>query len=290
MIENLKNEFSSFFSKQNNLKAASLYFIFSIALESLPFLNILRTGSTEPYSLLVLSFRLLQIGTGIWIVIGLLPSKIKDQDYTRLIGLYLIFSILNEIVALPNSIRALVMAWGFSTILRYIVWISTRVTTILSTYIYIKIFRKQIDQNLFLLLSINQIMYIIRLLYYTDFEWMFRYIPEMEANVYLIGFCASLGIFSILAILFFEVSGRKLFFNGDERRVVNWLGVALFVIGFRSLTYLFSSLVYDRFFLMIAHYQGLLLLQTVLLPIIQGIQAITLIYLSIRVRAHVTQE
>lgn len=292
MIKALKNEFSSFFMNQSNLRAASIYLITSFVLEPIVIIEVLESEYIDLRVLLAL-IRLLKIGTGIWITIGLLSTNRKQRDYTRLIGLYLLFSIPNEIIDLPNNIRAMVMSWGEVPIFLFLKWTIYRVTTILSIYIYTKLIRRQIDQNLFLLLSINQIKYIMpQLSIAQNLFDNFQYLPDVETIVYLISSGVSLGVslgfFSILAILFFEVSGRNLFFKGDERRLINWVGVALFLLGFRTLLTLFTAVVYGLARLYLSH--GIYQLKAVLLTIVWVIQAIIVIYLGIRVRAHISQE
>jgi len=292
LIDSLKNEFSSFFRNQSNLRATSLYFILSIALQSLSLILAIRsyaTRWTDPNLVLDDVFKLLQIGTGIWIVIRLLSSNRKEQDYMRLIGLYLLFSISYQIIRLPAQAHMMVILWRanfvYFSFLHFLFYPSTMVITILSTYISFKLLRKQIDQTLFLILSINPIMYIIRLL---DDNWdfinMLIRMPGMEAIVYLIGFCTSLVFYSILTILFLEISGKIHFFHGDEKRVIKWVGVALFLKGFSFASSFYLRQFFFNFF-DIVHSQGFSLVLGILIPIILGIQAITLIYLSIRVRA-----
>ena len=289
MIKALKNEFSSFFMNQSNLRAASIYLITSFALEPLVIIQVLESESIDLSVLLVLFFRLLQIGTGIWITFMLLSSKANERNHTRLIGLYIIFVNASEIMNLPNSFRGLFAFWDIYSPIQLLLSVSFRVKTILLICVTIKLLRKRIDKNLFLFLSFLQLMYILNVSYYTDFR-VLSYIPEVQADVYFLSYLTSLALYSILVIVFLVISGKIHMWKDDERGVIKWVGVALFLIGFRTLLTLFTAFVYNRFFLTIMHSQGIYLLQMVSLPIVWVIQAIIVIYLGIRVRAHIPQK
>jgi len=267
------------------LRAVSLYLILSCVYDLLPLFTTLLDGFISPNIIIVIS-RLFQAGIGLWIVTKLLSTKTTDQNYARLIGLYIILSQTSNILNFPLSIR------GIASLIRYylnvpsiyyLLTISTRVITILYIIVSIKLFRKQVDQKLFLYLSIIQLMHIFRVLYHTDFEWILISIPRMQANLYLIHFLANIALYSMLVIVFLVISGKLHVWEDKENRVIKWIGVALFLMGFLTLSNWFKLFVYGGYLHNIESLQGILLLQWVLLPIIDGIKALVSVYLSTRV-------
>ena len=83
-----------------------------------------------------------------------------------------------------------------------------------------------------------------------------------------------------LWLCFWMFLEKTRFLDTNENRVIKWIGVALLLMSLRYFLNLYSLLVFQRFFMMIESYQGIFLAKIVLLPIIQGIQAIVLIFLS----------
>ena len=81
------------------------------------------------------------------------------------------------------------------------------------------------------------------------------------------------------------LAGKMRAWGSNESRLIKWIGVALFLIGFIDLSNFVLGYVlrYDSYFSMASRAQGIHYVAMHILPIFQGIRAITLIYMSSRV-------
>ena len=150
---------------------------------------------------------MLQAGTGFWIAYKLSSDEKNEHEFTRLIGLYIVFRENLWFLRLPDIIREMSSMESYANTqdfyITMIYSISTYVITIVFLYASIKLLRDQTDTDLFLFLTIIPLMHFVRYLG-GEIRWILRVIENLQyvtAPSGLLYYVLSLAVF-LLVLLF----------------------------------------------------------------------------------------